>query len=237
MRFGAIDAVLFDMDETLIYHTRSFKDIARESYERYAAELKPVTFDEYWTTLWDKATDMWFMMIDGVLEGEDARRYTFINTLRALDADPELGPRLIERADTCMLESTHVMDDAIAVMSRMREAGLRLGIVTNGYSCIQRMKIDHHKLHSHVDFAIVSEEVGAHKPEPAIFDAAIAQAACSPERILFVGDTLENDFIGARNAGLEAVLIDHDATRADSPIEEERYIRKLTELLPMLGLA
>jgi putative hydrolase of the HAD superfamily len=236
MTFDRIEAVLFDMDETLIHNTRSFESIARETYDLYSTELEPATFDEYWNTLWGKAADMWFMMIDGVLPGEEARRYTFINTLRALDADPDLAPRLIEHTDTCMLEATRVLQDTIPVLSRLRDAGLRLGIVTNGYSCIQRMKIDRHNLHGLVDFTIVSEEVGAHKPEPEIFKAACVKAACAPERVLFVGDTVENDYIGARRAGLEAILIDHDCTREDYPIESGRYIRRLNELLPMLGL-
>ncbi len=236
MTFNGIQAVLFDMDETLIHNTRTFEDVARETYDAFSEALDPLSFDEYWATLWDKAVDMWCMMVDGALPGDVARRYTFINTLRVLDADPALAPRLLEHTDARILASTQILPDTVPVLTRLRREGYRLGIVTNGFSCIQRMKIDRHRLDGLVDFALVSEEVGAHKPDPAIFGEALARAACMPECAVFVGDTLENDYTGARTAGLEAILIDHDGTRADYPVESGRYIHCLGELLPMLGL-
>jgi putative hydrolase of the HAD superfamily len=231
-----IEAVLFDMDETLIHNTRSFEEIARDTFAAFPAELGHVSFDEYWTALWSKAVDMWCMMVDGALSGDVARRYTLINTLRALDADTALAPQLLARTDASMLASTRVLEDTYPVLKRLREAGFQLGIVTNGYSTMQRMKIAHHALHEHVDFALVSEEAGVHKPDPAIFGAALAQTGCAPDRVLFVGDTFENDYIGARNAGLKAVLIDHDRTRTGCGVGVEHYIQRLAEVLPLLGL-
>ncbi len=231
-----IKAVLFDLDETLIHNTVPFEEVARELYAAFQNDLDHVSADEFWETLWGKAVDMWFMMYDGVLPGDEARRYTFINTLRALGADLDLAPAMLEAADARMVASTHLMEDARPVLGRLREAGFRLGVVTNGYATMQRKKIAYHELGDCVDFVLVSEEVGAHKPAPDIFEAAINRAGCDPENVLFVGDTADTDLEGACNAGVEAVLIDYDGSRAHHAGGGTRYIRRLGELLPLLGL-
>ena len=64
---------------------------------------------------------------------------------------------------------------------------------------------------------VVSAEVGATKPDAAIFEAALRAAAMSePAKALFVGDSLETDVAGAQAAGLRAVLLDRDGHRSPS---------------------
>jgi FMN phosphatase YigB (HAD superfamily) len=54
----------------------------------------------------------------------------------------------------------------------------------------------------------VSEESGYPKPNLKMFNDAVAFAGCTPEKILYVGDSLKLDIIPARKAGMTAVLID-----------------------------
>jgi putative hydrolase of the HAD superfamily len=49
--------------------------------------------------------------------------------------------------------------------------------------------------------------VGARKPSPEIFTAALSMADAAPEQALHVGDSIEEDVAGARRAGIEAVLV------------------------------
>jgi putative hydrolase of the HAD superfamily len=101
---------------------------------------------------------------------------------------------------------------------------------------MQSRKIRHHRLTAKVDFVLISEEVGFHKPDKAIFDLALAKAGATAQCSLFVGDTPSTDIDGARNAGLHAALIDVDDTRADFQRDGVPRIRRLEELLPLLGL-
>jgi putative hydrolase of the HAD superfamily len=57
---------------------------------------------------------------------------------------------------------------------------------------------------------VISSEVGYRKPHPAFYRAACESLGLPPERVLFVGDDLENDVLGPTRAGLRAVLIDRD---------------------------
>ena len=68
-----------------------------------------------------------------------------------------------------------------------------------------------------VDDTVTSAGVGARKPEPEIFTAALAVAGAAPDEVIHVGDTAEEDVAGAAAAGIRPLLIDRDGGRATSP--------------------
>lgn len=232
-----IAAVLFDLDNTLIEHTRDLGYLCAETYGAFADKLMPINQEEFWETFWPKNRDMWYMVVDGVLTGDAARLYSFVNTLRSLNADDRLGGPMLDDWEGRIIAATRLFDDALATMGRLRLAGKRLGIVTNGFTTMQTRKIRHHCLDAHVDFALISEQVGAYKPDKAIFDLALAQAEVTARQAVFIGDTLSTDIEGARNAGLHPVLMEARHTGAEVEGDEVPRIRRLKELLPLLDLA
>jgi putative hydrolase of the HAD superfamily len=153
-----------------------------------------------------------------------------------LKADERLASSMLEDWEGRIVSATHLFVDALPVIEQLRQIDLRLGIVTNGYTAMQRRKIRHHGLTSKLDFVLISEEAGVHKPDKAIFDLALARVEARPGRSLFVGDTPGADIDGARNAGLNAALVDPNDTWVDLQIDGVPKIRRLGELLPLLGL-
>jgi HAD superfamily hydrolase (TIGR01549 family) len=242
-----LGAVLFDLDGTLIRHTRRLEDLCAEAFARFSARLEPVTSDRFWEVFWPKARDMWTMMVDGVLDGETAYLYSFVNTLRALNADPALARPLLVAWEEVVLAATRLPDDAEAVILRLREAGLRTGIVTNGYTAVQSRRVRKHGLDALVDFVLISEQAGAHKPNRAIFAKALELAGVGPAQAVFVGDSPTADIAGARDAEMHTVLLDTRSdwqeAGADAPGDSAARmpgtpcIQSLSELLPLLNLA
>lgn len=204
----SIRAVLFDMDETLIVHRRSGIEQLREGYRRFAEHLDIAGEEKFMRVLWEKANDLWLMMFDGVITGDVARPYTFINTLRALRLDEALAPRMLEAFEESVTEETYPAEGAHETMDALREAGIRVGVVTNGYVSMQTRKIVKNQLEEHADFVMVSEAAGYHKPDVRIFEIAVNRAGSRPDQTLMVGDNLEADITGSVNAGLVSVLYD-----------------------------
>ncbi len=61
---------------------------------------------------------------------------------------------------------------------------------------------------------VISGEVGIKKPSPEIFSIAIAETGLQPSEVAFVGDSIDDDMMGAAAAGLTPILIDrHDGKR------------------------
>ena len=63
-------------------------------------------------------------------------------------------------------------------------------------------------IREHVEFVIDSEVVGVEKPDSRIFEAGCAALDLTPEACVYVGDLYPVDYVGARAAGLQAVLLD-----------------------------
>ncbi|MBI1880668.1 MAG: HAD family hydrolase [Chloroflexi bacterium] len=227
-----ITTVIFDMDGTLIKHTWRLSQLTETLFARFADKLAPVTPAEFFECFWPRNEDMWYMMVDGVLDGDTAARYSYINTLRALKKDVTLAEAMVNCWNELVLEEALPFKDTLAVLAAVR-ARYRVGILTNGFTTLQRGKISRHRLDEQVDFTLVSEEAGYHKPDKRLFWAALKLAGdVAPEQVLYVGDNLIADIRGAQEAGLTPVFINPDG---DSP-EGVITIRRLGDLLALLKL-
>src|SRR4051812_8098997 len=115
--------------------------------------------------------------------------------------------------------------DSAPTLRALRAAGIRTVVVSNwDWSLHERLQET--GLAPLVDGALASAEVGAAKPDPAIFSRALALVGAEAHEAWHVGDTPEADIAGARAAGLRPILIDR--TGADPAA-----IRTLTELIPL----
>ena len=105
---------------------------------------------------------------------------------------------------------------ALPTLQALRAKGLRLGVLSNfdHYPHVYRILQEAH-CSELLDAVIVSGEVGLKKPDPLIFKLALARLGAAPACTLFVGDHPEQDFEGAQQAGLVALLLQRSAAGVD----------------------
>ncbi len=103
-----------------------------------------------------------------------------------------------------------VPPSAAECIARLHAQGVKLGLASNYDSRLLNVLSGTPELHPLRERVVVSSLVGCRKPGRGFFDAVVRVAGCSPEGITFVGDDRENDFDGARMAGMHAVLLDAD---------------------------
>ncbi len=96
--------------------------------------------------------------------------------------------------------------EAVEILRELRRAGYRLGVISNAPTTMEEL-LRRRGLAPYLDTITCSSEIGAEKPHPRIFHAALARAGIPPERALHVGDSFEDDYLGARRAGLHAVFL------------------------------
>lgn len=117
------------------------------------------------------------------------------------------------------------------VLHTLRSAGLRLGLVTNGAPDLQREKFEASGLGMFFDAAVVSGEFGAGKPEPEIFHHLLAMLGAAPQETLMVGNSLARDIVGGKRAGLATCWLALEGE--DEPVglvEPDHTIHSLGEL-------
>ena len=112
-----------------------------------------------------------------------------------------------------------LFDDVMPTLAALRGHGFRLGVVSNWDHTLFGV-LDSLGIEGEFDFVIASLVFGTEKPDPAIFLKACEQGNSTPAQTLHVGDSIEDDFEGAINAGLNALLLDREreANRAQGRI-------------------
>ncbi len=110
--------------------------------------------------------------------------------------------------------------DAVPALSGLRDRGLSLVAVSN-WDCSLPRVLDGCGLGELLDGTITSAEAGSRKPDPRIFEQALELAGCDASDALHVGDTAEEDVVGARAAGIRPLLIDRDGGNGDIASLEE----------------
>ena len=100
-----------------------------------------------------------------------------------------------------------LFDDVLPTLKTLKQQNLTLGLLTNLDSDMVSIcrKLG---LEPYLDFVITSKEVGADKPKPPIFLAALDKAGVSASEAVHVGDQYKLDVIGARGVGINPILID-----------------------------
>jgi len=101
----------------------------------------------------------------------------------------------------------HIPEYIIPSLTHLRAAGYTLGLVSNRIEPLDAFAAEL-GLASLFDFTLSAGQAKSYKPDPGIFLKAVALAECLPEAAVYVGDNFYADVVGARQAGLQPILID-----------------------------
>ena len=123
---------------------------------------------------------------------------------------------------------SHVPPDLPPALARLRECGLQLVVVSNSDGTVEA-KLAAAGLRDLLHSVVDSHVVGSEKPDRAIFEHALRLARSRPERTLHVGDLYHADVVGARGAGLHAVLLDPYGDWRDFDCERARDVAELAQ--------
>jgi len=226
-------AVFFDWFNTLAH------------YEPSRAELYQRAFGDLGFELELTSIDYALMEADRYYFAENARspvvkrsaeeqaqvfaRYPQTMLARAgLSAPDDLSRKVLELVFKQFEKVTFVLfDDALPILRELKQKKFTLGLLTNiaedmGAVC-RRLGVD-----AYIDFTVTSEEVGANKPAPPIFLAALQKAGVDASEAVHVGDQYKLDVLGARGVGIAAVLLDRNDTHPE--VKDCPKIRSLSEL-------
>jgi putative hydrolase of the HAD superfamily len=134
-----------------------------------------------------------------------------------------------ENTRDCLWRIMH--DDTPAVLAELRARGYTLGVVSNADGRAAG-DLAGCGLAQHFATVIDSHLVGVEKPDPRIFELALTACGAAPEATLFIGDIYEIDVQGARNAGIEPLLIDPLGLYSEVDCERIDSLQRLVDRLP-----
>ena len=126
-----------------------------------------------------------------------------------------------------------VYPDVVSTLKTLAESGTRMGIISNTTNpeFIKEEELRQTKLSAYFEFAIFSSSAPYRKPHPSIFNAAISRLNMKAENILFVGDDLKTDVMGAQSVGMQTAWLNRGLSKLVENITPHYQITSLSELL------
>ena len=232
----AVKAVLFDL-----YNTIARFEPSREELQIQAAAEFGLSVTADGVARGYHAADAYFAgrvsatPIRGMSPGEQERFFSRYEQLILQGAGCEVDAATalqvwerIRREDYGM----RLFDDVIPAFDALRSGCMIVGVISN-YDRAGSEIADDLGLTGHVDFVVTSREAGAQKPDPPIFEMALARSGTDASDTVLVGDQLESDVVGALNVGIRPVLMDR---YGDHPgYDEHPRIERLDELPSILA--
>ncbi|UCE61629.1 MAG: HAD family hydrolase [Phycisphaerales bacterium] len=208
------EAVLFDVGDTIL-HARAFKptealELAMRPvydhlnglgfglppFKRYIRRMK---YGFVWAFVWSRITRREISVVKGM-----RRLHAQMGVELELQQTGDLCHRSIDAVSTIFT----VDADALTVVEQLRDAGLKLGLVSN--TVLPGLTIDdflgQQGFLDYFPVRVYSSDVGYMKPDRRIFALALDRIGVSAERTLFVGDRLDNDIKGASRVGMTTAL-------------------------------
>lgn len=219
-----IEAVLFDLDDTLLDGDAAWRSGMNRLLARCPEVDRAAAFGA-----WDAVMrELYPRYLAGELTFEETRVARIRSWAERVAVTVESGAELAWAHDyyAGYEAGWAAFRDVGACLKELE--GLRLGIITNGDGAQQRAKVTALGLGGAFDVVIASGDVGCAKPDPRIFHVAAARLGLTPERCLFIGDQRDSDALGALAAGMPAVWLNRDARTA--PDDQVPEIATLAEL-------
>ncbi|PZS23048.1 MAG: HAD family hydrolase [Pseudonocardiales bacterium] len=219
-------AVCFDVDATLVDYEASTRAGLREL----------LGTDDAWAQ-WCALTDEHYVRyLAGQVDFDMMRLHRtkdFFACRGEFLSDGEVVRRE-ERRAAAVRRAWQLFDDALPCLRALRLLGLRLAAITNAAGDHQRAKLGALGLESTFDAVLISGEVGVTKPHRAIFRRACRALGVRPAQAVHVGDRLDTDAEGARDAGLHGVWLDRSGCGALPQDAGISVIGRLAELPALL---
>ena len=205
-----IKAVFFDLDNTLCDSDTAWSIATRETFQLLCKREPDVSVEaitKAWTTVHEKRFQQLNAGKGSMAALRDSRFQCLFKELGLPQGTmtEELNDFLSSR----YLTSLRLYED-VSVLEELH--AYHVGIVTNGahdnHTDSQFSKVQHLGLSERIQSLTISDEVGVRKPNTKVFTVACARAGVLPREALFVGDSIENDIVGANRVGMTSVLID-----------------------------
>ena len=225
-----ITLILFDLDDTLI-DFESSSAIALETVCNNFGFSGPL--ESYFSIYSQINLGLWQRLEKGEIPASTVK----VERFRLLCEKMNWTANYEQMAESYLTEinSCVKLIPFAAEVSEKLSQHFDLGIVTNGFTRVQKARFKKSGLEKHFKFLMTSEEQGYHKPDQRIFIDAINKLPRKElAKTLVVGDRIESDILGAKKAGIKSIWFNRKGTSNLSAIKPDSEITCLSELTKLV---
>ncbi len=190
--------LLFDADNTLFDFSLAQKKAFKATFQ---IEDLPYS-DEIYQSYEKINHSVWEAFERGEISSDEIKTIRFLRLFETVGVQRDAIQ--FSQTYTTQLGLCHDLIAGAEELLSHLSSTINLGLITNGLATVQRSRLGRSPIKKFFDPVIISEEVGAKKPEAKIFDVAFeAMGNPSKESVLMIGDSLSSDILGGINYGID----------------------------------
>jgi HAD superfamily hydrolase (TIGR01549 family) len=227
-----VKAVLFDLDDTLFDHRHS-SHASLEALRSGHPCFQQSALTELEQFHRDILEEVHLQVLAGAMSLHEARiiRMQRLFAQFGQDIPYKAAEEIAAQYRNTYQSSRQPVQGAVVLLEALRQRA-RIGIVSNNLLLEQRDKLDYCKLAPLIDVLVVSEEVGASKPDPHIFHVVLERLDCKPSDVVMIGDSWSADVLGATQLGIRSIWLN----RYSLPCPDPSLAVEITSLEPAEAL-
>lgn len=214
-----IRAVIFDLDQTLLDRSATFKSFTSEQFRRFHPEHIDCDENEYWNVV-NELDD----------NGYKDKQVMFREVCEKLNLS--VNPNVLFRDFKEHYGKKPILFNGVIEMLEILKENYVLAVITNGRTKAQSTKIRVSGIEGFFDEVTISESVGVKKPSPIIFNHCLAKLELQPEHCVYVGDNPRNDVEAAKAIGMKSLWVKND--HFEPPAHCDGVIEELGDLYDLL---
>jgi YjjG family noncanonical pyrimidine nucleotidase len=219
----------FDADGTLFDYNRAEAAALRNTFE-----FLTLPFENSYLDIYRKINhELWQALerqeiTQAVLR---SRRFELLMEALQVGGSPEeMSSTYVEQLSIC----SELMKDAYDVLEALSGKS-QIAIVTNGLQAVQRGRLENSTIRGFISELIISEEIGAAKPQASFFEAAFARCGYPPKSdVLIIGDGLTSDIQGGVDYGIDTCWYNPMGEMRPKALPITYEIKQLHELLDLI---
>ncbi|MBD2092769.1 HAD-IA family hydrolase [Microcoleus sp. FACHB-1515] len=217
-----IQAVLFDLDGTLLDRDTSIQQFVAAQYERLITHLNHIPQSDYVSR---------FIELD--CRGHVWKDKVYQKIVTEFEIRRLSWQALLQDYETQFQDYCVPFPSLVEVLSGLKQQGYSLGIVSNGLGTFQTRAIKGLGIQDYFEVILISEIEQMRKPQAEIFHRAAKRLGVTAKNSVFIGDHPEADIMGAKNAEMKAIWKRssywQEAKEADAIIDELSEIPSILE--------
>lgn len=227
-----IKAVVFDVDDTLYDLSTPFKEACRTVFP----EDTGLDLEGAFLASRRYSDSVYASSLSGKISMEEMYIYRFENAFRDYGKKIDAQTALFFQAVYEQKQQEIKMTEAMKKLLENLSGKMKLGIVTNGPTQHQWDKVNALGVEQWIpkEHILISGEIGIAKPDTGIFAAELGRLDLQKEDVCYVGDSFENDIVGAKGAGWKAVWYNHRGHRATEEVMPDYIVKSEDELITLL---
>lgn len=232
MKLSNIKAVFFDADDTIVDHKKCekkalkylFNNIQKEYKEQYQDIFRPLD-----RNLWNSIANN-----SNPVSKEEIPEYRFKEFFKRINlkyTDYKGANKFFQEG---LANAVALTENAYDIIKYLYEKKYIICVVTNGLVKLQEPRITNSQISKYISEIIISEKVGANKPNPQIFNVLLNKLRLESSDVIMIGDSLEKDIQGAKNANIETIWYNPDKKVNNTKIIPNYQITDLLEIKEIL---